>query len=76
MKNHRIQSVTQKRGSELSSQAIAIAVAETMKGAVKSIMTESMFSDLPEYGARHLYFGRSQPGSTLILFSQSLSRWL
>lgn len=64
MKNHRILSITQKQNSEISPQALAFAVAETMKGAVKSIITESMFPDMKETSARHLYFGKSQLGSS------------
>jgi hypothetical protein len=61
MKNHRILPISQRKSAEVSSQAVAFAVAETMKGAVKSLVTESMFPDLKDGSARYLYFGRTQP---------------
>jgi hypothetical protein len=84
MKNHRIQPISQRKATEVSSQAVAYAVAETMKGAVKSILTESMFPDLKDASARFLYFGRSQPptvggagslteGDTMVPSSSSFS---
>lgn len=62
MKNHRIQPISQRKSVEVTPQAVAFAVAETMKGAVKSLITESMFPDLKDGSARYLYFGRIQPG--------------
>ena len=64
MKNHRIQPISQRKSVEITPQAVAYAVAETMKGAVKSLITESMFPDLKDGSARYLYFGRMQPGGS------------
>jgi hypothetical protein len=58
---------------EVSPQAVAYAVAETVKSGVKAIVTESMFPDLREGNARFYYFGRTQGKSLTSAKQDSLT---